>query len=113
MFWKENQLKYPALAAAARDVLSIPATGAGVERLFNSARDVCHYRRGSLNATTIQDLMLFMCASKFDVDEKELALISEFLSDEEKEEANKEKSSRFLDDLDPISNSEEDNVVVL
>lgn len=113
MFWKENQLKYPALAAAARDVLSIPATGAGVERLFNSARDVCHYRRGSLNATTIQDLMLFMCASKFDVDEKELALISEFLSDEEKEEANEEKSSRFLDDLDPISDSEEDNVVVL
>ncbi|KAF9882542.1 hypothetical protein FE257_007499, partial [Aspergillus nanangensis] len=59
IFWKENQHRYPALAAAARDVLSIPATGAGVERLFNSARDICHYRRGSLNATTIQDLMMF------------------------------------------------------
>lgn len=54
-----------------------------------------------------------MCVLKFDVDKKELVLISEFLLDEEKEEANKEKSSRFLDDLDLISNSEEDNVVVL
>ena len=57
--------------------------------------------------------MLFMCTSKFDVDEKELALISEFLLDEEKEEVNEEKSSWFLDDLDLISDSEEDNVVVL
>ncbi|OKO90596.1 hypothetical protein PENSUB_13313 [Penicillium subrubescens] len=52
-FWKENQTTFPALAKLARDVLSIPATGAGVERLFNTARDICHYRRGSLNATTI------------------------------------------------------------
>lgn len=37
IFWKENQHRYPALASVARDVLSIPATGAGVERLFNSA----------------------------------------------------------------------------
>lgn len=57
--------------------------------------------------------MLFMCVLKFDVNEKELVLISEFLLDEEKEEVNEEKSSRFLDDLDLISDSEEDNVVVL
>jgi hypothetical protein len=29
--------------------------GAGVEWPFNSARDICHYQRGSLNATTIHD----------------------------------------------------------
>lgn len=40
-FWKENGHKFPALASLACDVLSIPATGAGVERLFNSARDIC------------------------------------------------------------------------
>lgn len=43
-FWKENQYRFPALAAMARDTLSVPATEAGVERLFNTARDICHYR---------------------------------------------------------------------
>lgn len=112
VFWKENQYKYPILSATARDVLSIPATGAGVERLFNSARDVCHYRRGSLNATTIQDLMMFMCASKFDIEEKQLALISEFLSDEDKEQASEERDTPFLEDLDPISDNEEEDIVI-
>jgi hAT family C-terminal dimerisation region len=112
-FWKENQHKYPALAAAARDVLSIPATGAGVERLFNSARDICHYRRGSLNATTIQDLMMFMCVSRFDIEKRQLALISELLSEEEKEEANEEKDTEYLDDLDPISDNEEEDMMLI
>ena len=93
-------------------MLSIPATGAGVERLFNSARDICHYRRGSLNATTIQDLIIFMCTSKFDIEEKQLALISEFLSDEDKEQASEERDTPFLEDLDPISDTEEDDIVV-
>jgi len=110
-FWKENQRKYPALASAARDVLCLPATGAGVERLFNSARDICHYRRGSLNATTIQDLMMFMCATKFDLEGKELALMSEFSSEAELEEANEEKDTQFLDDLNQISDDEEDEIV--
>ncbi len=42
----------------ARDVLAIPATSVGVERLFNMARDICHYRRGSLKAETIRKIML-------------------------------------------------------
>ncbi|CAP79491.1 Pc19g00750 [Penicillium rubens Wisconsin 54-1255] len=32
VFWKDHQRQFPALANLARDVLSIPATGAGVER---------------------------------------------------------------------------------
>ena len=47
-FWKEHQARFPAIAALARDTLSFPATGAGVERLFNTARDICHYRRGRI-----------------------------------------------------------------
>jgi hypothetical protein len=47
------------------DVLSIHA-GASVERLFNAARDIYHYRRGRLNAITIQELMMYLCTSKFD-----------------------------------------------
>jgi hypothetical protein len=94
----------------ARDVLSIPATGAGVERLFNSARDVCHYRRGSLNSTTIQDLMLFMCTSRFEVEEKELSLMKQYLSNEEQQALDEEKDAQQLQDtLEPISDNEEDD----
>ena len=42
----------------ARDVLAIPATTVGVERLFNHARDLCHYRRGHLNAESIRASMI-------------------------------------------------------
>lgn len=51
----------------------MPATGAGVERFFNSTRDICHYRRGSLNEETIQDLMMmmYMCAQKFTLDSQQ------------------------------------------
>jgi hypothetical protein len=113
-FWRENQYKYPVLASVARDVLSIPATGAGVERLFNSARDICHYRRGSLNASTIQELMMFMCTSKFEVEEEELALNKEYLSNNELQAAEEETDSQFLeDDLDPISDNEEDDMALV
>ena len=71
-FWREHQHEFPTLASAARDIFSIPATGAGVERLFNSARDICRYRRGSLNATTIQDIMMFRCLTNFDIESDEL-----------------------------------------
>ncbi|KAJ5666538.1 uncharacterized protein N7477_008986 [Penicillium maclennaniae] len=53
-----------------RDIFSIPATGAGVERLFNLARDICYYRRGRLNLTTIQDLMIFSCLTQFEIEDK-------------------------------------------
>lgn len=77
VFWKDHQDEFPALANLARDVLSIPATG--VERLFNSACDICHYHRSSPNAQKIQDLMMFMCTTKFDLEEKELAFLGQFL----------------------------------
>lgn len=67
-FWKENQFRFPAIALLARDYLAIPATGAGVERLFNTARDICHYRRGSLKSRTVEELMLYLCTSRFDLE---------------------------------------------
>lgn len=97
------------LASLARDILFIPATGAGVERLFNSARDICHYRRGSLNATTIQDLMMFMCATRFDIEEKQLAFIRDFLTKEEQEIAAEEKDAQFAhDDLNELISDDEE-----
>ncbi|EYE89960.1 uncharacterized protein EURHEDRAFT_435899, partial [Aspergillus ruber CBS 135680] len=91
-----------ALASLARDILSIPATGAGVERLFNSARDVCHYRRGSLSPGTIRDLMLFMCTSRFDLKEEQRAMINEYLSYEEVQADREEKDTK-ASEFDPIS----------
>lgn len=107
VFWKDHQHEFPVLASLARDVLSIPATGAGVERLFNSARDVCHYRRGSLKPKTIQDIMMFMCTSRFEIAEDRRALINEYLSHEEIQAAQEEKDTR-ANDLEPISDDDED-----
>lgn len=61
----------------ARDYLAVPATGAGVERMFNYARDICHYRRGSLKDSTVQDLMMYMCSCRFDSVEQEAQFTQE------------------------------------
>ncbi|KAJ5212865.1 hypothetical protein N7449_000034 [Penicillium cf. viridicatum] len=52
-FWRLYKKEFLTLTALARDIFSIPATSVGVERLFSSARDIYHYRRGSLNIRTI------------------------------------------------------------
>lgn len=112
-FWKDNQHRFPAITALAQDILAIPATGAGVERLFNTARDVCHYRRGRLKTDTIEELMMFRCTTRFDLQEEENALMKEFFTAEEieasKEEEREETSDQTdLFELDPISSDEED-----
>lgn len=98
------------LASLARDIFSVPATGAGVERLFNSAWDVCHYRRGSLNATTIQDLMMFRCISKFDIKNWDIDDSEDAAStpDERQvaDEWQEDQLAQFI--LDPISDDKED-----
>ena len=108
-FWKENQHKWPILASIARDIMSIPATGAGVERLFNSARDICHYRRGSLKLKTIQDIMMFMCTTRFDLQESQRLILQEYLSSQEIA-ASIEASSTVTTSFEPISDTEEDMV---
>ncbi|KAJ5264723.1 hypothetical protein N7505_007516 [Penicillium chrysogenum] len=55
----------------ARDNLATPASGASVKRLFNCARDICHYRRGQLKPETIRSLILHLFASKFELYENE------------------------------------------
>lgn len=87
--------------------MSIPATGAGVERLFNSARDICHYRRGSLKPKTIRDIMLWMCTTRFDLQEQKRLILQEYLSHQEIAaitEANETRDESF----DPISDTEEE-----
>ncbi|KAJ6041644.1 hypothetical protein N7460_007034 [Penicillium canescens] len=109
MFWRENAHRFPTLAALARDILSIPATGAGVERLFNTARDICHYRRGRLSATTIQELMMFLCISKFEIEEEQAAFLQEIFTRDEIEAAKEEKETTpDTVSVDPISDTEEE-----
>lgn len=109
-FWKEHQSRFPAIAALARDVLSFPATGAGVERLFNTARDICHYRRGRIKSETVEDLMMFLCTSRFDMEEQEAEILKEFFSQSEIEAAKEEKDGK-LDSVEflPISDTEEED----
>lgn len=108
LFWKDQQHEFPVLASLARDVLTTPATGSGVERLFNSARDICHYRRGSLKPKTIRDLMMFMCTSKFDIESEQLALVDEYLTAQEIQAAREENDAHKTgDEFNPISDDEE------
>ncbi|KAJ5861936.1 HAT dimerization [Penicillium soppii] len=104
---KEHEHEFPVLTAVTRDILSIPTTGASVERLFNTARDACHYRRGSLNSTTIQDIMMFRCTSRFDVKTEEY---KEVLLSLEAVRAADEQSEAHLSLVDHISISDGEDV---
>lgn len=62
-----------------RDILSIPASRAGVKRLFNCARDICYYRRRQLKLDTIMGLILHYFLSKFELKQTEIEIIKEYL----------------------------------
>ena len=72
----------------AKDVLSIAMAGVGVERIFNSGRDTCQYRRGHLHGETIKKIMLVKHADNEQlVDEtllSEVELLMEMKTDDEK-----------------------------
>lgn len=96
------------LSRLARDLLSVPATGAGVERLFNSARDICHYRRGSLHETTIQDLMMYMCSEKFTLEGQQLTRMEKPMESESQEALEEDEALKAnAEDAAPISDDEE------
>jgi hypothetical protein len=59
VWWKAHALGYPRLSRMARDILAVPATGAGVEREFSKARRVTAWYRARLNASTITKSMMY------------------------------------------------------
>lgn len=93
------------LSRLARDLLPVPATGAGVEKLFNIARDIRHYRRGSFHEATIQDLMMYMCSEKFNLEGEEVN--SPGIADGERELEQDEALKVKEEDVEPISDDEE------
>ena len=48
----------PRLAQMAKNVLAVPKSGVGIERQFNTTKDICHYCWHSLSASTIKLLMM-------------------------------------------------------
>jgi hypothetical protein len=56
--WPALELSYPNLASMAKDILAVPASGVGVEREFNQARDLITYRRCRMKPDLIEDLMI-------------------------------------------------------
>ncbi|KAJ5354347.1 uncharacterized protein N7496_012780 [Penicillium cataractarum] len=69
---KEYQQEFLILIALTRDILSIPASGASVERLFNYARDIYYYRRRQLKPEIVKALMLYIYITKFEVKQREI-----------------------------------------
>jgi hypothetical protein len=64
-------------------MLAVPASGAGVKRLFNAARDICHFRRGQIKEETIREQILYQCATKFEIKYSEHDQLREYISDGE------------------------------
>ena len=56
---KGSQSMYPKLSKMARDVLAVPATGAGVEKEFSISGRVVTKQRNRLSPTTIRGIMQY------------------------------------------------------
>ena len=57
-YWKNKSNMYPVLSHLAKKYLAIPATSAGVERLFSISGSLARARRARLNAKTLEDVIL-------------------------------------------------------
>ena len=58
-YWKVRSIELPHLGLMARDTLAVPATGAGVERMFSKSGRVASWSRARLQAATIRETMLY------------------------------------------------------
>ena len=58
-WWKGSHSMYPNLSKMARDVMAVPATGAGVEREFSISGRVITKQRNRLSPATIRDIMQY------------------------------------------------------
>lgn len=55
--------------------------------------------------------MMFMCTSKFEIEEEQLLFLKEFHLAEEQEAANEERYTNAQEELDPISDDEVNNII--
>lgn len=64
MYWREREDVYPTLARLARDLLSVPASGASVERLSSKVEQICGAQSGKGDISVVQDLPLYIFVDK-------------------------------------------------
>ncbi|KAE8314150.1 hypothetical protein BDV41DRAFT_575993 [Aspergillus transmontanensis] len=100
----------------ARDFLTVATNGVGVERLLNSSRDICHYRRSCLQSDTIEAIILQMCTDRLQVSEDFIVPQAEMDSEEiqivfEQEQGNDDTLSIVyigdIEDLDDLGSDTE------
>lgn len=100
--WQIIQHQYPTVARMAKDILSIAIAGVGVERVFNSSRDTCQYRRGHLHADTIKKIMLVKHANNERLVDptlmSEVELMMEMRTDDEKRNIQEDKKIGSVED---------------
>jgi hypothetical protein len=53
LFWKNNEANFPGLAQMAKDFLSVPISGVGIERVCSQGQLMCPYQRNLLLPDTI------------------------------------------------------------
>lgn len=58
-WWKMHHHEFPRLGRMARDVFSVPPSGAGVEREFSIAGRIATWQRNRLHASTITAIMMY------------------------------------------------------
>ncbi|KAJ5957298.1 hypothetical protein N7501_011577 [Penicillium viridicatum] len=80
IYIRENQSHFPTIALLTRDILSILVTSTSVERLFNTTRDICHYRRGRLKSETIEELILFLYITRFNIKDTKAKQLEQFFT---------------------------------
>jgi hypothetical protein len=99
----------------ARDFLTIATDGVGVERLFNTSRDVCHYRRSRLHPDTIEAIMLQICTDRFTINEEYKDIIEEMnpediqftLPDDDNDEEDI-TATIYISDIEDLDDLEDD-----
>ena len=111
-YWMANKSRFPILYKMARDFLSIATTGVGVERLFNSARDICYFRRGRLDENTIFALMLQLMTDRFMIKEefrRQREEGEEDIIDDEHNEEEAEELFQYISDIGEGEESDDDH----
>ncbi|KZN87658.1 hypothetical protein EN45_062190 [Penicillium chrysogenum] len=104
-YWKDHQREWPVLTRLARDLLSIPATGAGTERLLTVAQNICRTRGGSLDESTMRDLVMYAYSEGSESGKQSISWVEhDMASDDEWEEFEVEAERH-----EPISDDEWDS----
>lgn len=110
--WKLVGKNFPTVARMARDILAIPLSGVGVERVFNMARDVCHYRRSRLHANSIQKIMLIKHGDQDNMLDKILDSAEE-LGKEVLKEDDEDDARTLKEEVAPYQIDEDEEVIAM